>query len=96
MLKVAVRGSDEAWHVDVGWLVVAVTVVGPGGTVMAEKFEAAVINGGDCSEGPPWRQETGYWCFMLLRGWCWLAAWRTAGAEPSRTRVALVALLGER
>ena len=94
MLKVVARGSNEAWRVDVGWLVVAVTAVGSGGTAMAEKFEAAVINGGNCSGGPPWRQETGYWCFVLLRGWYWLAAWRTAGAEPSKMRVALVVLLG--
>lgn len=50
-MKVAARGSDEAWRIDVGWLVVVVTVVGPGGTVMVEKFEAAVINGGYCSGG---------------------------------------------
>ena len=50
-LKVAAVGRDEAWRVTVGWLVVAVTVVGPGGTAIVGKFEAAVINGGDCSGG---------------------------------------------
>ena len=51
MLKVAARGSDEAWRINLGWLVIAVMVVGSGGTVMVEKFEAAVIKDGDCSGG---------------------------------------------
>ena len=45
--------------------------------------------------GAPWRRETGYRCFVWLRSWCWQAAWRTAGTEPSRMIVALEALLGE-
>ena len=32
-----------------GWLVVAVTVVGPGGTATVEKLVAAVVDSGGCS-----------------------------------------------